>query len=292
MVFHNFAELKASLGQQKRRTAAVVCAHDETTLKAVEQCRDQVDAVLIGDGKKIRALTDLPCEIIPEEDMLTAAYKGVELIREGRADFLVKGKLDTSLILKAVVNKEHGLRTGRLMSHLAFLELPGYDRLVVLTDSGMVIRPTLDQKKEILLNAVETLRRMGYEEPMVGLLAAVEKVNPQMPETLDAAELTRLNREGELPGCYVEGPLSYDILMSPESAEKKGYASRIVGNADILMVGDMATGNILGKALTVTAKGRMAGIIVGAGAPVALTSRGSKLEEKVNSILLAAAGCR
>ena len=145
MVFHNFAELKASLGQQKRRTAAVVCAHDETTLKAVEQCRDQVDAVLIGDGKKIRALTDLPCEIIPEEDMLTAAHKGVELIREGRADFLVKGKLDTSLILKAVVNKEHGLRTGRLMSHLAFLELPGCDRLVVLTDSGMVIRPTLDQ---------------------------------------------------------------------------------------------------------------------------------------------------
>lgn len=292
MVFHNFTELKASLGQQEKRTAAVVCAHDETTLKALERCREQVNAVLIGDEKKIRELTDLPYEIIPEEDMLTAAHKGVGLVREGRADFLLKGKLDTSLILKAVVHKEHGLRTGRLMSHLAFLELPGYDKLAVLTDSGMVIRPDLEQKKEILQNAVDTLRKMGYEEPKAGLLAAVEKVNPQMPETLDAKELTRLNREGRIKGCYVEGPLSYDILVSPESAKKKGYESRIVGDADILMVGDMATGNILGKALTVTAKGRMAGIIVGAKAPVALTSRGSKLEEKVNSILLAAAGCR
>ena len=292
MVFHNFTELKASLGQQQKRTAAVVCAHDETTLKALEQCREQINAVLIGDEKKIRQLTDLPYEIIPEEDMLAAAHKGVGLVREGRADFLLKGKLDTSLILKAVVDKEHGLRTGRLMSHLAFLELPGYHKLVVLTDSGMVIRPDLAQKKEILLNAVDTLQKMGYEEPKAGLLAAVEKVNPKMPETLDAEELTRLNREGKLKGCYVEGPLSYDILMSPESAKKKGYESRIVGDADILMVGDMATGNILGKALTITAKGKMAGIIVGAGAPVALTSRGSKLEEKVNSILLAAAGCR
>lgn len=139
---------------------------------------------------------------------------------------------------------------------------------------------------------MDTLHKMGYEEPKAGLLAAVEKVNPRMPETLDAEELTRLNREGKLAGCYVEEPLSYDILMSPESAKKKGYESRIVGDADILMVGDMATGNILGKALTITAKGKMAGIIVGAGAPVALTSRGSKPEEKVNSILLAAAGCR
>lgn len=292
MVFHNFTELKASLSQQKKRTAAVVCAQDETTLKALEQCKEQVNAILIGEKKKIQELTDLPYEIVDEEDLLTAAQKGVQLVREGRADFLVKGKLDTSVILKAVVNKEHGLRTGRLMSHLAFLELPGYNKLVVLTDSGMVIRPNLEQKKEILQNAVETLQKMGYEEPKVGLLAAVEKVNPQMPETLDAKELTTWNREGKIEGCYVEGPLSYDILMSPESAKKKGYESEIVGDADILMVGDMATGNILGKALTVTAKGKMAGIIVGAGAPVALTSRGSKLEEKVNSILLAAAGCK
>lgn len=125
MVFHNFTELRASLGRQEKRTAAVVCAHDETTLKALEQCKDQVSAVLIGDEKKIRGLTDLPYEIIPEEDMLTAARKGVGLVREGKADFLLKGKLDTSLILKAVVDKEHGLRTGRLMSHLAFLEAAG-----------------------------------------------------------------------------------------------------------------------------------------------------------------------
>jgi phosphate butyryltransferase len=228
-------------------------------------------------------------QVIKQSDPEQAAKIGVQLVREAEADFLMKGKLDTAVILKAVVAKDSGLNAGSLMSHVAFLEIPTYHKLVVLTDSGMVIRPDFSQKIKIIHNAAQTLRSMGYEQPKIGLLAAVEKENPQMPETVDAAALTTLNRQGTISGCYVEGPVSYDILMSRESARKKGFSSPVVGNADVLMVGDMATGNILGKALTVSGRAKMAGMVVGAKAPIVLTSRGAHVEEKINSLLLAAA---
>lgn len=192
-------------------------------------------------------------------------------------------------MLKAVVAEESGLRTGRLMSHLAFLKIPNYHKMIVLTDSGMVLYPNLQQKKQIIENAVENLRNMGYDTPKVGVLAAVEKVNPKQPETVDAAELTEMNRRGEIQNCIVEGPLSYDILMSRESARKKGFTGELVGDPDILVVPDMPCGNILGKALLFSAEADMAGLIVGAKAPIALTSRGATEKEKRQSLLLAAA---
>lgn len=300
MVLHNFEELVCSLeSNRKIKTAAVVCADDPITLDAAMCCWEKgiVKPILIGNRENIedqiskKAGLWVDAEIIHASNAEEAADIGVRLAQDAKADVIMKGKLDTNILLKAVVAKNSGLGTGRLMSHLAFLEIPNYQKLLVLTDSGMVIRPDLNQKKEIIFNAVQTLSAMGYKIPKIGLLAAVEKVNSKMPETIEAAELKRLNREEMIRDCYLEGPVSYDILMSRDIAEKKGFSSPIVGEADVLLVGDMATGNILGKALTVSAGARMAGIVVGAKVPIALTSRGAHVEEKINSLLLASACC-
>jgi phosphate butyryltransferase len=256
-----------------------------------------ISPILIGDQNRIEAILSLLpeklpfAEIINEADERRAARTGAMLARDGNANFILKGKLDTEVLLKAVVDPESALRAGTLMSHLAFLEIPGYHKLVVLTDSGMVVEPNLEQKKKILQNAVNVLHSMGYESPKVGVLAAVEKVNPKMLVTVEAEALTKMNRAGDISGCYVEGPISYDILMDSHIAKKKEYESPVVGDADILLAGDMTAGNILGKALTVSAKAKMAGIVVGAKVPVALTSRGAEADEKYNSLLLAAASC-
>lgn len=301
MILHDFGEMIRSLPKgEALRIAAVACAHDRSTLKAVVECGKlgAIRAVLVGEAEKIRTilqeLDEDPdrYEIIPAEDASKASALAVAQVRDGKADFILKGKVDTSILLKAVVNREEGLYAGRLMSHLAFLQIPNYHKLIVLTDSGMVLEPTLEQMVEIIKNAVDALASMGYNTPKIGVLAAVEKVDPKMRATVLADELVKMNARGEIADCVIAGPVSYDILMSKAIAEKKAYQSEVVGDADIMLVSDMTVGNILGKALTVSAGSKMAGIIVGAKAPIALTSRGSSPEEKINSTLLAAACCR
>lgn len=297
MVFKDFQELEQSFQAASKKTVVVSAAQDKSALTAVHQCRKEglIDAVLVGDEALIREeikafngdMDDV--RIIHAETLDEAAKKTCQCIKDGEADFILKGKIDTGILLKAVVSEDSGLRTGRLMSHLAFLKIPNYHKIIVLTDSGMVLYPDLQQKKQIIENAVENLRNMGYDNPKVGVLAAIEKVNPKQPETVDAAELTEMNRRGEIKDCIVEGPLSYDILMSRESAHKKGFTSELVGDPDILVVPDMPCGNILGKALLFSAEADMAGLIVGAKAPIALTSRGATEKEKRQSLLLAAA---
>ncbi len=297
MVFKDFDELEKSFHAATKKTVVVSAAQDKSALTAVNACRREglIDAVLVGDESLIREEIKAfggemdDCPIIHAATLEEAAQKTCECIRDGKADFILKGKIDTGILLKAVVKEENGLRTGRLMSHLAFLKIPNYHKLIVLTDSGMVLYPTLEQKREIIENAVENLRNMGYDMPKVGVLAAVEKVNPKQPETVDAAELTEMCKRGEIQNCVVEGPLSYDILMSRESAHKKGFDSELVGDPDILVVPNMPCGNILGKALLFSAGADMAGLIVGAKAPIALTSRGATEKEKRQSLLLAAA---
>lgn len=297
MVFKDFEELEKSFHAASKKTVAVAAAQDKSALTAVHACRKEglIDAVLIGDEALIREeikafdgdMDDV--RIIHADTLEDAAKKTCQCVKNGEADFILKGKIDTGILLKAVVAEENGLRTGKLMSHLAFLKIPNYHKIIVITDSGMVLYPTLEQKKEIIENAVENLRNMGYDMPKVGVLAAVEKVNPKQPETVDAAELTEMNKKGEITDCIVEGPLSYDILMSKESAHKKGFDSELVGDPDILVVPNMPSGNILGKALLFSAEADMAGLIVGAKAPIALTSRGATEKEKRQSLLLAAA---
>ena len=296
-VCHSFAELiERSKGAEVKSRLVVAAAGDEHTLDAVVRARREgiIEPVLVGDKKIIDTVLSELGETIPEEniydvpDITEAAEKAVSLVREGRGDFLMKGKMDTAVILRAVVNKEHGLGKGGVMSHFSAFEVPGYHKLLLPVDGGMVTYPTLEQKKCIIENTVGALLAMGYDCPKVGVLACVEKVNPKMPETLEARELQEMNAAGEIKNCIVEGPISYDCAMSREIAEFNGYESRISGDVDILVAPNIHAGNIMGKMLAVTCGAKMAGFIVGAKCPVVMTSRGSSAEEKYLSIVIAA----
>jgi len=296
MVYKNFEQLiekVKTISQVKR--VAVVAAQDEHSLEAVLQAQSDglLNPVLIGDKSKINEiLTRLKVhieEIIDAPDPSQAAAMAVQMAREGKVDFLMKGKLETADLLKAVVNKETGLSTGRIMTHMAILEVPRYHKMLVITDGGMVTYPTLEQKKDIIDNAVNALLSMGYVNPKVGVLAAVEKVNPKMPETLDAAALKEMNHKGEIKNCIIEGPISLDIAISKEKADAKGFVSEVSGDVDILIAPNIHTGNIMAKSLIEMAGAKMAGLILGAKTPIVVTSRGSSSEEKYLSLVLAAA---
>jgi phosphate butyryltransferase len=301
MIFKNFTELiKNVQGSQKKRRAAVVAAQDEHTLKAVFKAKRNniVEPILIGDKIKIKKVLDNLKEsldnssIIDVENDAAAAEKAVEFIHHNKADFIMKGKIQTADILRAVVNKEKGLGTGNVMSHFVFNEVPNYHKLMVTTDGGMMMYPNLNEKKQIIENAVNTLIAMGYENPKVAVLAAVEKVNPKMLESVDAGLLKEMNKNGKIKNCIVEGPISYDLAVSKRSAELKGYNSPVAGDADILISPNITAGNILGKSLLCSAGAKMAGFIVGAKVPIVLTSRGSSAEEKYLSLVLSAAALK
>jgi phosphate butyryltransferase len=214
--------------------------------------------------------------------------KAVDLVRSGDANFLMKGFIDSRDFLKPVVSHENGLNNGRTMSHLGVNKLPNYHKLIVNTDGGMVVYPTLEDKKQIIENAVSAFRAIGYEMPKVAVLSSVEKVNPKIVETVEAAKLEEMNKNGEITGCAVVGPLSYDVAMSAEIARHKGFDCPYCGDFDILVVPNINAGNILGKCWTVSAGALMAGIIVGAKVPIVLNSRGESAKEKFYSLALAA----
>ena len=298
MVYTSFEELVSvvkALPEMKRMALAV--AEDEHSLIAALNARKEgiAQPILVGNKTEIVRILSEMGESVPDEDIYDAAdgkaacEKAVALVREGKADFLMKGKIDTSVLLKAVVNKENGLGTGRLMSHFSMFEIPSYHKLLVPVDGGMVTYPTLEQKKEIIENTVDTLLSMGYDCPKVGVLACVEKVNPKMPETVEADALMQMNRNGEIKNCIVEGPISYDCAVSKEIADYKGLESRIAGDVDVLVAPNIHAGNIMGKMLTVTCGAKMAGFIVGARCPIVMVSRGSSAEEKYLSIAVATA---
>lgn len=298
MVYKNFDELVARVkGYPAMKRMAVAAAGEQHTLEAVLHARSEGVAkpILVGDRAEILRILTVLGESVPDEDIYdaadarSAAETAVRLVREGRADFLMKGYLDTGVILKAVVNKENGLGKGGVMSHFTMFDIPGYHKILVPVDGGMVTYPTLEQKKAIIENTVTTLRAMGYDCPKVGVLTCVEKVNPKMPETIEAAELARMNRDGEIRDCIVEGPISYDCAVDAEIAGLKGYESRIAGDVDVLIAPNIHAGNIMGKMLACTCKAKLAGFIVGAKCPIVLTSRGSSAEEKFLSIVVSAA---
>ncbi|KZL90907.1 bifunctional enoyl-CoA hydratase/phosphate acetyltransferase [Clostridium magnum] len=297
MEFKNFNQLIEKVQNDKsQKRVAVVAAQDEHTLEAVLKAKKDniVKPILIGDKIKIqKILAELKVNledssIINVEDDSEAAMKAVELIRENKADFIMKGKIQTADLLKAVVNKEKGLRTGNVISHIAMYEVPTYHKLLAITDGGMMMYPNVEEKKQIVENAVNTFVAMGYETPNVAVLSAVETINPKMPETVDADMLKQMNQRGEIKDCIVEGPISYDLTMCKESADIKGYSSPVTGDVDILIVPNITTGNILGKSLSYSANAKMAGFIVGAKVPIVLTSRGSTAEEKYLSLVLSA----
>ncbi|MGI6333205.1 MAG: phosphate acyltransferase [Saccharofermentanales bacterium] len=297
MAYTNFQQIIDKIQRSSlAKRLAVAAAHDEQTLKAVFRARRDriVEPLLFGEPEKIKNILRKLGESIADEaifptfDNAEAARLAVAAIRDNRADILMKGKLDTAVILKAVVNKKKGLGKGRIMSMLVFHEIPSYPKLLAVTDGGMCLYPTLAEKKQILINAVEMMTLMGYKNPKVGVLASIEKVNPKMPETVDADRLKQMNIRGEITDCIVEGPISYDLAMSRESAAIKGFVSPVVGDVDLLVVPEITTGNVLGKCLQYSAGAKMAGIVVGAQVPIVLTSRGALAEEKYRSLALAA----
>lgn len=298
MIYQNFDQLVANVRQKARPARmAVAAAGDEHTLEAALQALAEGVAipVLAGDKAKIRKILDAMGRELPEgniydaPDPAQAARLAVRLIHDGRADFLMKGKLDTAVLLKAVVDKEHGLGGSGVMSHFTLFEVPTYHKLLAPVDGGMVTYPSLEQKKAIIANTVSVLRSLGYTCPKVGVLACVEKVNPKMPETIEAQALAEMNRCGDIPHCIVDGPISYDCAVDAQIAQTKGYESPVAGDVDILLAPNIHAGNVMGKMLLCTCHAKMAGFVAGASCPIVLTSRGSSAEEKFLSIVLSSA---
>ena len=292
-----FDDIMAKVKQCGKKTVSVSVAQDSAVLEAVKEAKERgiADAILVGDEAKIREVAasigmDLTgYEIIDEPDMIAASLKAVKLAHEGKADMYMKGLLDTKTFLKSVLDKEVGLRTGKPLSHVCVFEGPGIDRLLFLTDVAFMPYPTLEDKVNIINYTVEIANACGVDMPKVAPLAAVEIVNPKMPVTVDAAELTKMNEEGKITGCIVDGPLSLDIALYKEAAEEKGALDRkVAGDADILLFPDIHAGNLVYKAIVHMVDVKNGNILTGTKAPVILTSRSDTCEVKVNSIALAA----
>ena len=274
---------------------AVAVAQDAEVLLAVDGARKLgiASAILVGDEPQIRSIAEslnidpANYQIVHEADKVEACRKAVKLVRDKEADVVMKGLVDTSIILKAVLDKEIGLRQSPVLRHVAVFEVPGYDRLFYLTDAAMNIAPDMETKKHIINNAVKVAHALGNENPIVAALCAVEKVNPKMQATLDAAALVEANQAGQIPGCTVIGPLALDNAISVEAAHHKGITDPNAGHADILLVPAIEVGNVFYKSMVFMARAKNAGVIVGAKAPVVLTSRADSDETKLNSIALA-----
>lgn len=281
----------------ERKVISVAAAQDSAVLEAVAGAKKAgvADAVLFGDIDEIKEaakgvdinLDDF--EIVDVKDKAEAARAAVELVHNKKADMYMKGIIDTKTVLRCVLDKEVGLRSGKLLSHVGVFEVEGFNRLLFVTDAAFNMYPELEDKKQILENAVTVAHACGVKTPKVAPIAAVEVFNPKMPATVDAVELTKMNEEGTITGCIVDGPLAFDLAISEEAAEHKGATDRkIVGDADILLVPNIETGNVLYKALGHIADSENGALLVGTTAPVVLTSRSDSYETKLNSIVLAA----
>lgn len=291
----NFDEVIEKVKSNGIKKVAVAVAQDEPVLEAIRDAKKNgiADAILVGDRDKIIeaakkiGLNAEDFEIIDEADNSKAALKAVELVSSGKADMVMKGLLDTATFLRAVLDKEKGLRTGRVLSHVAVFDIPALQRILLLTDAAMNIAPDLMTKKQILENAVGIAKAIGIDIPKVAVVCAVEVVNPDMQPTLDAAALSKMCERGQIKGCIVDGPLAIDNAISEEAAKHKGIQSPVAGRADIILVPNIETGNVMYKTLTYTSNAKNGGILAGAAAPVILTSRSDSHESKLFSIALA-----
>lgn len=292
-----FADLIAKVNECGMKKVAVAVAQDSAVLEAVKVAKERgiADAILVGDENKINEIAaslhiDLDgFEIIHVEDTTEAARTAVKLVHDGVADMYMKGLIDTKGFLKSVLDKEVGLRTGNPLSHVCVFDVEGIDHLLFLTDVAFMPYPTLEDKVNIIQNTLEITKACGIENPKIAPLAAVEVVNPKMPVTVEAAELTQMNKDGKITGCIVDGPLSLDLAIDPEAAKHKGATDRAIqGDADILLFPDIHAGNLVYKAMVHTANVVNGNILTGTKAPVILTSRSDSVEVKVNSLALGA----
>ena len=282
-----------SLGRVK---VAVAAAADKEVMEAVKLAVKEglISPVLIGDVELIKQLAQEiglgleDAELIHEPNSLEAANRAVDAIVDGQAHFLMKGLINSSDFLRAVLRSDQGLRTGRLLSHLAAFQVPGFSRLLFVTDGGINIAPCLAQKKEILENSLLYLQGIGMDLVNVIVLAANELVDSKMPATMDAQALAKMSQAGEFPGAIVEGPLALDGAVSAVALKHKGISSQIKGNVDLILVPTIEVGNVLGKSMVYFAGATMAGIVLGAQVPIVLTSRSDTPRSKFMALTMAA----
>lgn len=293
-MIRRFEDIVRAAQEKGPKTIAVAVAQDLEVLLAVQAAKEFgiADAILVGDEVEIRRIAQeheidiSTCKLVNQTDKVQACRTAVELVKQGKAQIVMKGLIDTSVLLKAVLDKEIGLRTDKVLSHVAVADIGGFDRLFYITDAAMNIAPDLQAKKQIIENSLQVASALGNDNPKVACICAVEKVNDKMQATLDAAELVKMNETGELSGCVVAGPFALDNAVSVEAAKHKGITNPVAGQADILLMPFIEVGNVLYKSIVFFAKGKIAGIVVGAKAPVVLTSRADSDIAKLNSIAI------
>jgi len=300
MVLKNMNDLKRLVDGGPRKKLVLAAANDQHSLGAVIRAwKDNIiDPILVGDEAEIHSICSLNnyditgLRIIDEHETEKSVETAVKMVSGKQADILMKGKIGSATLLRCVLNKEWGLRTGNLLSHFALFEVDTYQKVIAVTDVAMNIAPTLHDKIAIVNNSVACLNRLGYKMPKVAVLGAVEMVNENMQATLDAALLSKMNQRDQIKNCIIDGPLAFDNAVSLESAQLKGIKSEVAGDTDLLLMPDIEVGNVLYKSLVFFAKAKVASIILGAMVPIVLTSRSDSEQAKFDSILLAADASR
>lgn len=300
MVLKSLSDLKNIVAGGPRKKLIVAAAQDQHSLGAVIRAwKDNVvEPILIGDKESIQNICSANnydisgLRIIHEPDMEMAVEMSVKMINNKEGDVLMKGKVGTSTLLKHVLNKDYGLRTGNLLSHFALFEVETYPKVIAVTDVAMNISPNLKDKIAIINNSVSCLIKLGYDKPKVAVLGAVEMVNESMEATLHAALLSKMNQRDQIKNCIIDGPLAFDNAVSLESAQHKGIRSEVAGDTDLLLMPDIEVGNVLYKSLVFFAKAKVAAVILGARVPIVLTSRSDSEQAKYDSILLSAAASK
>jgi len=300
MVLKNLNELNRLVEGGPRKKLVLAAAQDQHSLGAIISAwkNNIIEPILVGDKDEIESICQsnnydiIGVRIVHEPDIEKSVETAVKMISSKQADILMKGKIGSATLLRCVLNKEWGLRTGNLLSHFALFEVETYRKVIAVTDVAMNIAPTLHDKIAIVNNSVACLNRLGYKMPKVAVLGAVEMVNENMQATLDAALLSKMNQREQIRNCIIDGPLAFDNAVSLESSQLKGIKSEVAGDTDLLLMPDIEVGNVLYKSLVFFAKAKVASIILGAMVPIVLTSRSDSEQAKYDSILLAAAACR
>lgn len=280
-----------------KRKIAVAAAEDSHVLGAIKEAvaENIVEPILVGNAVKIKEIANgigfslNGIEIVEEVDIKKACRKAVEIVRAGDANIIMKGLVSTADFLRAVLNKEAGLRKGDMLSHVGFFDPKAYHKVIAITDAAQNVAPTLPEKITIINNAVDVFNHVGFPNPKIALLGAVEVVNPKMESTVDSAAITQMNRRNQIKGCIIDGPLAFDNAINKEAAEHKGIVSEVAGDADMLFVPNIEVGNVLYKSFTYFGGANVAAMIMGAAVPIVLTSRADSDRSKLLSVALAAA---
>lgn len=281
------------MAQARREIKVVVPSPEsENLIEGLAMASHLAYPILVGDEKKLKPLLEkcgLEAEVVNIPDMRDALYKALEIVRAGGADMIMKGKADTPTFMHAVLDKERGIRTGKLLSHVTCLEIPGYHKLLFVTDAGIIIRPTLEQKLHMMDNLLGVLRKLGYDRPKIAMLASLEVPSPDIPESIEAAAMAKFGERGYFGSAVVDGPLALDIALDPESVKIKGLSGEVMGDADVLFVPDVITGNTFCKGMVLFANAKMGGFITGAKVPIIFLSRSDTPDRKLYSIAFAVA---